>query len=357
MPEITPAAAIDLFGHAGDGQPVHRIRLRNARGTEAAIITLGASVQALSVPDRDGRHDDVVLGHDDITPYVEQPHYMGASVGRFANRIAGGVFELDGRRFELDRNEGANTLHGGGAGFDRKVWRIEAADARSVTVALTSPDGDQGFPGELEATATYRLADDADELTLTFEARTSAPTVVSLAPHAYFNLAGAHSDEDILGHELMIAAEAYIPVAADLIPTGELRPTAGGPFDFCAPRRIGERIEDADDQLRLGQGYDHNWVLRAGRGPEPVLAARLRHPGSGRALELLTTEPGLQFYSGNFLTGSLTGKGASRYQRRRGLCLEPQAFPDAPNRAEFPSARLDPGQTYRHHIVWRFSAD
>ena len=320
-------------------------------------MTLGASIQALSVPDRLGRQDDVVLGHDTLGPYVEQPHYMGASVGRFANRIAGGAFEMDGRRFELDRNDGANTLHGGAGGFDRKTWRIEVADALSVTLALTSPDGDQGFPGQVEATATYRMLDDADELRLTFEARTSAPTVVSLAPHAYFNLAGSLSDEDIVEHELAIAADAFTPVDATLIPTGELRPVADGPFDFRTLRRIGGRIDDADDQLRLGQGYDHNFALRAGRGAEPALAARLHHPGSGRTLELLTTEPGLQFYSGNFLTGALIGKRGSAYQRCRGLCLEPQTFPDAPNRADFPSARLDPGQVYCHNIVWRFSAE
>lgn len=340
-----------------DGTTVERVTLSNRRGTRADIIALGAALQGLSVPDRNGVFADVVLGHDTLTPYLERPHYMGVCAGRYANRIGGAAFTLDGRTFRIAANEGANVLHGGPQGLDKAVWRIESADRDHVRLGHVSPDGDQGFPGRLTVTAEYRLAPDADELSLVLEAATDAPTVVSLAPHGYFNLSGAASDRDVTGHELTLAASAYTPVDAGLIPTGEIRSVAGTPFDFRTARRIGDHLRDAtDDQIVIGRGYDHNFVRDDGRTATPTLAARLADPASGRVVELLTTEPAVQFYSGNFLTGELIGKGGVAYRQSQGLCLEPQNFPDAPNRPEFPSARLDPGRTYRHHTIWRFSA-
>lgn len=345
-----------VFGVIPGGETVQRITLMNRRGVRAHVITLGASLQGLAVPDRRGIFDDVVLGHDELTPYLEQPHYMGACVGRYANRIGGSAFSLDGRRFTLMPNEGTNVLHGGPRGLDKVVWRIESADERHVRLSHVSPDGDQGFPGRLIVTAEYRVAPDTDELSLVLEAVTDAPTVVSLAPHGYFNLSGAASDRDVTDHELTLTASSYTPVDAGLIPTGETRSVAGTPFDFRAARRIGDRLRNAgDDQIMIGRGYDHNFVRDDGRTETPTLAARLADPISGRIMELLTTEPAIQFYSGNFLTGELIGKGGVVYRQSQGLCLEPQNFPDAPNRPQFPPARLDPGRTYRHHTVWRFS--
>lgn len=345
-----------VFGVTPEGETVERIELSNDRGMSVGLLGLGASLHGLTAPDREGRFADVVLGHDHLGPYVDQPHFMGACVGRYANRIAGGRFQLDGRAYDITRNEGANSLHGGVRGLDKAVWRTLSADRTSVVFSHLSPDGDQGFPGAMTITAAYRLSPDTDELTLTLEARSDAPTVVSLAPHGYFNLAGAGGGRDVLDHELTVAADAFTPVDDGLIPTGEVRPVAGGPFDFRRPGRIGARIRDGrEPQLRIGRGYDHNYVLNKGRTPEPEFAARLADPGSGRVMEILTTEPGMQFYSGNFLTGELTGKGEAFYRQGDGLCLEPQNFPDAPNQPHFPGARLDPGQTYRHVTVWRFS--
>ena len=345
-----------IFGLTSDGRPVERIRLTNDIGMVVDLISLGASLQSLSVPDRRGAFADVVLGHDTLAPYLNQPHYMGACVGRYANRIGGAAFALDGRTFALAANEGGNALHGGQEGLDKAIWRVETVEPGRVRFSHVSPDGDQGFPGRLAVSAEYRLSPDANDLSLVLEAETDAPTVVSLAPHAYFNLAGAGADRDVTDHELTLTASAWTPVGADLIPTGEIRPVNGTPFDFRTPRRIGERLRDAhDDQILAGRGYDHNFVRDQGRTPEPTLAARLRDPVSGRVMELLTTEPGIQFYSGNFLTGALIGKAGVAYRQGQGLCLEPQNFPDAPNRPEFPTARLDPGQTYRHHTIWRFS--
>jgi aldose 1-epimerase len=352
-----PSGSIELFGAMPGGTPVHRIWLTNALGMRAGVITLGASLQTLTAPDAHGALDDIVLGHDDLAPYVETPSYMGAIVGRFANRIAHGTFELEGERCYLSRNDGDNTLHGGARGFDKAVWRIAHLGRTSLAMAHASPDGDQGFPGVLNALVTYRLSENAPELSIDIEARTSAPTVVSLTSHAFFNLAGAYSGHDILDHRLLICADAYTPVDANLIPTGELRPIAGGPFDFQEANAIAAHVDDLrEEQIRLAKGYDHNFALRAADRIRPRLAARLTDPKSGRTMALLTNAPGLQLYSGNFLDATLIGKGGVSYGRRYGLCLEPQHFPDSPNKPALPSARLDPGQTFRQTSLYRFSA-
>ncbi|MFN4297030.1 MAG: aldose epimerase family protein [Brevundimonas sp.] len=353
-----PDADRTRFGVTPDGEVVERVTLRNAGGMQVDVITLGASLQGVQVPDREGRLGHVLLGHETLEPYVRQPHFMGACVGRYANRIGGAAFSLDGRPFHITANEGANALHGGVLGLDKVVWRIRSADQHQVVLRHVSPDGDQGFPGELTITATYRLDPGVDQLDLILEAVTDASTVVSLAPHGYFNLAGADGDRDVMDHTLTLAASAYTPVDEGLIPTGEIRPVDDTPFDFRTARRIGDRVRDAHDpQIRIGRGYDHNFVLDDGRTDTPTFAARLVDPSSGRSMVLLTTEPGLQFYSGNFLTGALIGRDGAAYGQGQGLCLESQNFPDAPNQPGFPSSRLDPGQTYRHHTIWRFSSD
>lgn len=355
MPQAHPDRT--RFGVTPDGEVVERVTLRNAAGLQVDVISLGASLQGVQVPDREGRIGHVLLGHDTLEPYVHQPHFMGACVGRYANRIGGAAFTLDGRDYSITANEGANALHGGVRGLDKVVWRIETADAHQVVLSHVSSDGDQGFPGQMTITATYRLAPDSSQLDLILEAVTDAPTVVSLAPHGYFNLAGADGDRDVMDHHLTLAASAYTPVGDGLIPTGEIRPVEGTPFDFRTARRIGDRVRDARDaQIRIGRGYDHNFVRDEGRTAAPTFAARVADPSSGRVMELLTTEPGLQFYSGNFLTGELIGRNGVAYRQGQGLCLEPQNFPDAPNQPAFPSARLNPGETWRHHTIWRFSA-
>lgn len=346
------------FGVTPDGEIVERVSLRNAAGMMVDVMTLGASLQGVQVRDREGRLDHILLGHDTLDPYIRQPHFMGACVGRYANRIGGAAFTLDGHSYSIAANEGANALHGGVRGLDKVVWRLVTADEQEVILQHVSPDGDQGFPGQIAITATYRLARDTDQLDLILEAVTDAPTVVSIAPHGYFNLAGADGARDVMDHHLTLSASHYTPVDEGLIPTGEIRPVDGTPFDFRTPRRIGDRVRDASDpQIRAGRGYDHNFVRDSGRTEAPTLAARLAEPSSGRVMELLTTEPGLQVYSGNFLTGELVGRNGVAYRQGQGLCLEPQNFPDAPNQPSFPPAWLNPGQTYRHHTIWKFATD
>ncbi|MFT0861488.1 aldose epimerase family protein [Ancylobacter sp. G4_0304] len=347
---------IDRFGTLPDGAPVECIRLRGADGFEVAILTLGATVQALHVPDRDGTPGDVVLGHDTPEDYLRERRFFGATVGRYANRIAGGRFALDGRSCRIPANDGPNALHGGPDGFDRRLWTIEEATggaAPSVTLGLVSPDGDQGFPGELRVRVTYRVS--GTELGITFEATTTAPTIVNLTHHGYFNLAGVEQAGDVLGHVLTLHADAYLPVDAGAIPTGGPAAVAGTPFDFRSATPIGERIREAHEELQLGRGYDHNFCLRDPAADAPRLAARVEHPGSGRVMELFTDQPGLQFYSGNFLDGTAAGKFGRLHRQSDAFCLEPQAWPDSPNRPDFPSARLDPGETYRHVSIYRFS--
>lgn len=354
-------AARAPFGALPDGRPVEVITLANRAGITARVLSYGAILQALLLPDRAGRVADVVAGHADLAGYLAQPNYFGAVIGRYANRIAGARFALDGAEHRLAANNGANSLHGGEQGFDKRLWQVLAVDSGEVArvvLALTSAAGEEGFPGTLAVTATYTL-DAAGILSLDLAAATDAPTVVNLTGHAWFNLAGEGTGQSTAGHLLTIPANAFTPVDAALIPTGELRPVAGTPFDFRAPTPVGARWDDADEQLHLARGYDHNWVIAdpgAGPADAPMLHARLAEPGSGRALEVWSTMPGLQFYSGNFLDGSCVGKSGRAYPARSSLCLEPQLFPDTPNQPAFGSARLDPGETYRHRIEYRLSS-
>jgi len=345
----------EIFGTLPDGTRVERVRLRGADGFEVAIIMYGAAVQALYVPDRDGKLADIVLGHDDLQPYLASRRYFGATVGRYANRIAGGAFTLDGQQYRLPVNDGPNSLHGGLHGFDRKNWTIEAVSDASVTLSLVSPAGEEGYPGTLTTSVTYTLTG-ARELTIAFTATTDAATVVNLTHHGFFNLGGVENGDDVLDHVLTLHADHYLPVDATAIPLGAPAMVEGTPFDFHEPQAIGARIRQVDEQLRLGRGYDHNFCLPGGRTDAPRLAARVKHPASGRVMELLTDQPGLQFYSGNFLDGTAAGKFGRLYRQSDAFCLEPQAWPDTPNRPDYPSARLDPGQTYRHTSIYRFSA-
>ena len=353
-----PGIAREIFGHLLDGTPVERVRLRGEKGFELAVITFGAAVQSLHAPDHEGRCADVVLGHDDLAAYLASRSLFGATVGRCANRIAGASFVLDGWRVNVTANDGANSLHGGAAGFDRQLWSIEAlADGPtpSARLAYVSPDGEEGYPGTLNTRVTYALTGGTG-FSIAFEAVTDRPTVVNLTHHSFFNLGGVAAAEAVLDHELLIAANAFLPVDDALIPLGEQEPVAGTPFDFAHPRPIGACIRDGHEQVRLGRGYDHNFCLDGGRTEEMRLAARVRHPASGRTMEIFTDQPGLQFYSGNFLDGTAAGKGGRLYRQSDAFCLEPQAWPDAPNRPGYPSVRLDPGQVYRHHSIYRFSA-
>lgn len=356
---MTAAAHIlrESFGTLPDGASVERVWLRG-ESVEVGILTYGAAVQALHVPDRDGRPADVVLGHDALEPYLANRRYFGATVGRYANRIAGGTFTLDGHEFRLPVNDGRNSLHGGCYGFDRKNWTIETVgdlSHPSVTLSCVSPDGEEGYPGTLTTRVTYTLTGKS-ELTIALNATTDAATVVNLTHHGFFNLRGVEVGGDILDHVLTLHADRFLPVDADAIPLGGPAPVEGTPFDFRTPQPIGGRIRQADEQLRLGRGYDHNFCLEGGRTAAPRLAAKVEHPSSGRVMELLTDQPGLQFYSGNFLDGTAPGKFAQLHRQSDAFCLEPQAWPDTPNRPDYPSARLDPGQTYRHTSIYRFSA-
>jgi aldose 1-epimerase len=341
-----------------DGRPVERVRLYGEKGFEVAVMTFGAAILSLHVPDREGRCADVVLGHDDLAGYLARRSLFGATVGRCANRIAGASFLLDGRRVKVTANDRTNSLHGGAAGFDRQLWSIRAlvdGQAPSVTLAYVSSNGEEGYPGTLSVHVTYSLTEGTG-FCVAFEAVTDQPTVVNLTHHSFFNLGGIAPAHDVLDHELFIAADAFLPVDDALIPLGEPTPVAGTPFDFTQPQPIGVRIRDAHAQIRLGRGYDHNFCLHGGRTELPRLAARVLHPASGRVMEILTDQPGLQFYSGNFLDGTVAGKGGRHYRQSDAFCLEPQSWPDAPNRPGYPSVRLDPGEVYRHLSIYRFSA-
>lgn len=357
-----PAAAADAVrGDAGtltDGSRVEMVTLTNRRGVEARVITYGATLQSLIAPDRRGRRAEVTLGYDTAAEYEAKPNYFGVTVGRYANRIAGGRFTLDGRAVTLTRNDKTNSLHGGVQGFDKRNWRIvsvASGPTARVVMALTSPDRDQGYPGRLDVTVTYAL-DEAGSLTITFDAATDKPTVVNMTNHALFNMAGDGAAAGTSRQLLTIPAAAYTPVDAALIPTGRLQGVAGSVFDFRRPRLIAEGLRDGrDPQIVIGRGYDHNWALDKGQTPEPQLAARLEDPVSGRVLEVLSTEPGLQFYSGNFLDGTVKGRNGRVYRMGDGLALEPQKFPDAPNQSAFASARVEPGKPYRHVMIYRLS--
>ncbi|MCJ2067075.1 galactose mutarotase [Methylobacterium sp. J-088] len=346
-----------VFVTLPDGRTVEEVTLTNGRGVTARILSWGALLRTLDVPDREGKVADVVLGYNDLAGYLAKPHYFGVSVGRYANRIRAGRFTLDGRTYRLATNDGPNALHGGAAGFDKRLWTITAVTggaAPSVSLRYVSPDGEEGYPGTLTATVTYRL-DDTDTLTVTYEATTDRPTIVNLTNHSFFNLAGEGSGRSVLDHILTIPAERYTPVDATLIPTGEHRPVAGTPFDFREPTVIGARIRDGRDiQIVRGRGYDHNWVVTDAPTAEPHPVARVEDPETGRILEIASNQPGVQFYAGNFLDATAVGKSGLAYRQSDAFALEPELFPDTPNQPAFGSARLDPGQTYRNVITYRF---
>lgn len=346
------------FGKLPDGTAVEAVTLTGRNGVSARIMTLGATLQALNAPDRNGKVADVTLGYDDAASYITAPNYWGQTIGRYANRIAGGKFMLDGKAYHLTQNDKANSLHGGTVGFDKRVWRIVSVKdgpTASVTLALRSPAGDQGYPGTLDVTVTYAL-DDKGALTIDFDAKSDAPTIVNLTNHALFDMGGEGSAIGTMNHKLTIPASRYTPVNDALIPTGERRPVAGTVFDFTRGRIVGRDVRDGrDPQIVAGRGYDHNFVLDTGITREPKLAARLEDPASGRVLEVLTTEPGVQFYSGNFLDGTLIGKKGHVYRMGDGIALEPQKFPDTPNQPAFGSARVEPGKPYHHRMVYRVS--
>jgi aldose 1-epimerase len=342
------------FGQTKDGESVEIFTLRNANGMEAAIMTYGAIVQALRIPSQGGAPVDVVLGFDDINGYLTDEPYFGAIVGRYGNRIGNARFVLDGVEYKLPANDGPNCLHGGTRGFDKHVWMPkDASGAGGPAVQLTylSKDGEEGFPGNLTATVTYTLSDH-NELRIEYHATTDKATVLNLTNHSYFNLAG-QGEGDILGHEVTIEADRTTPVDSTLIPTGQLEPVAGTPFDFRQPHSIGERIGADNEQLKFGKGYDHNFVLNQASGAMG-LAARVRDPKSGRTLEVSTDQPGLQFYTGNFLDGHIHGKGGKVYPRRGAFCMETQHFPDSPNKPQFPTSVLRPGQEYKTTTAFRF---
>jgi aldose 1-epimerase len=349
-----PRLARTPWGTTADGTAVELFTMRNPGGMEVRVATLGGIITALRVPDRGDAFDDVVLGHDAVAGYQPNPTFFGCLVGRYANRIAAGTFTLDGASYTLARNNGPNHLHGGNKGWNQAVWRAEPFERpREVGVVLshTSPDGDEGYPGSVSAQVTYTLTD-GNELRVDYQAITDKATVINLSQHSYFNLAGARAN-DVLGHELMLNAAAFTPVDDTLIPTGEIAPVAGTPFDFTSPTRIGARIDQTNVQLQRGRGYDHNFVLTR-QGDGLSLAARVHEPITGRTLEISTTEPGIQFYSGNFLDGTITGKGGRTYGHRAGFCLETQHFPDSPNQPNFPSTVLRPGEQYRSSTVFAF---
>ncbi len=349
-----PTVVSETFGHTLDGESIERYTLKNSNGMAADIITLGGIVTSLRVPDSSGTIDDVVLGFDRLAPYVAGHPYFGCIVGRFGNRIGRGRFTLDGDSYVLAVNNEPNHLHGGNRGFDKVRWAAAPAvspNAASLVLTYQSKDGEEGYPGTLDVRVSYTVTDQ-NELCIDYHAVTDKPTVVNLTHHGYFNL-GGEGKGDILDHELTVHADRFTPVSETMLPTGELRSVKDTPFDFTLPKRIGDRIDAEDEQIAFGGGYDHNFVLNH-EGSSLALAARVRGPVSGRIMELYTTEPGVQLYTGNFLDGSLIGKSGRPYSKRSGLCLETQHFPDAPNRPEFPSTVLRAGEVYQSTTVHRF---
>ncbi len=340
------------FGQTENGISVDLYTLTNTQGMQALITNYGATLVSLQVPDRDGKADEVTLGFDSFEEYERGGYFFGCIVGRYANRIAGGRFTLLGKTYLLEQNEGDNHLHGGSRGFDKAVWQVEkavAAPELALTLKHASRDGEGGYPGNLSAAVTYRLTE-KNELKIDYDARTDRPTVINLTHHAYYNLAGSG---DVTGHTLTLFADRFTLVDQHLIPTGELRSVAGTPMDFRQPFEIGARIDTEDEQIRLGNGYDHNWVLNKEAGVLDI-AARVFEPQTGRVMEVYTTEPGIQFYTGNNLDDRLPGRKGQFYSRRGGFCLEAQHFPNSPNQPEFPSTVLNPGGTYRQATIYRF---
>jgi aldose 1-epimerase len=344
------------FGKTSEGTDVHLYILQNKSGAKVSITDYGATIAAIQVPDRSGKLADVVLGYDSLRGYETGNSYFGGLIGRYGNRIGGAKFTLDGQTFLLAKNDGRNSLHGGKRGFNKVVWTAHepfSKDGQTLELTYVSKDGEEGYPGTLSVRVRYTWTD-RNELRVQYFAQTDKPTVVNLTNHSYFNLTG-DSRKDILGHMLQLEAPRFTPIDDGLIPTGELRKVEGTPFDFRTPVAIGKRIADSDAQLKLGKGYDHNWVLAGGNGLK--LAARVVEPVTGRVLEIRTTEPGVQFYSGNFLDGASGGKNGSVLAYRTGFCLETQHFPDSPNRANFPSTTLRPGQTYQTQTTYRFEVE
>ncbi|HEY1922716.1 MAG TPA: aldose epimerase family protein [Tepidisphaeraceae bacterium] len=346
------AVTSEEFGKMADGTAVNLFTITNQSGAAARIMTYGAAVVSLTTPDRDGKLADIVLGYDSLNHYLRFSPFFGAIVGRYANRIGGAQFTLEGMQYHLPANDGANILHGGRRGFDKVLWNGAKVDDQTVEFTYLSKDGEEGFPGNLSVRVRYSL-NDANEFKIEYSATTDKPTVINLANHSYFNLAGQGSP-DILSHELMIDAADYTPVDSGLIPTGKIEPVMNTPFDFTTAHPIGERINNDNEQLRFGGGYDHNWVLTKKDGMR--LAATVYEPTSGRMMEVWTDQPGLQLYSGNGLNGRIRGKEGKVYQRRSAFCIEPQHFPDSPNESAFPSTELKPDETYQSTTIYKFGA-
>lgn len=342
------------FGTTPDGQAVEIYTLHNSKGAEARIMTYGGIVQSLTMPDKNGKMEDIVLGYDNLEGYIKVTPYFGALIGRYGNRIGGAQFTLDGQTYNLAKNNNGNSLHGGEKGFDKVVWTATPSvgiAGPQLVLAYVSKDMEEGFPGNLQVTAIYTLTED-NELKVEFTAVTDKATVCNLTHHSYFNLAG-QGNGDILGHIIQINSDKTTPTDNNLIPTGELADVTGTPFDFRKPTAIGARINDPDKVLQYGPGYDHNWVINNPEG-KLALQATVVEPNSGRVMEVLSDEPALQFYAGNFLDGTITGKGGKVYQKRTGFCLEPQHYPDSPNKKNFPSTVLRPGETFRNTIIYKF---
>ncbi len=350
-----PSITHESFGATSDGLPVEIYTLRNDNGMEARILTYGGIIQSIKVPDKNGQMGDVVLGYDTLDGYLTNSPYFGALIGRYGNRIAKGHFTLDGQEYTLATNNVPNSLHGGIKGFDKRVWTVVEAkvedDGPELKLSYTSPDGEEGYPGTLKVTATYTLLAKENALRLKFRATTDKDTVVNLTGHSYFNLAGQGT---VLDQVVYINADKYTPVDSTLIPTGEIAPVEGTPLDFRTPTAIGARIQDDNEQLKFAGGYDHNFVINHKMG-KLGLDARVTDPASGRVFEIWSTEPGLQFYSGNFLDSTIIGKGGIVYPHRGAFVMEPQHYPDSPNQPNFPSTELKPGQVYHNTIVYKFS--
>jgi aldose 1-epimerase len=358
----TPAVAAEAkrgsFGKLADGRTVPAVTLTNTHGVSATLIGYGASLQALVMPDRNGHKADIALGYDTIGEYVAKPQFFGATVGRFANRIARGRFTLDGKTYQTPINNGVNSLHGGTMGFDKVLWdvmSVTSGPSASVTFRYVSPDGDQGYPGTVTVDATYAL-DERNNLTITYTATTDRTTIVNVTNHTYWNLSGEGSANGAMGHVVTIPADRYTPTDDGAIPTGELKSVKGTVFDFRTPTAVGDRVRDASDQqIVWGRGYDHNWLVGRKVTRDEHMMARVYDPASGRGFELWSNQPGLQFYSGNFLDGTSFGKGKRIYREGDAIVMEPQIFPDTPNQPSFGSARLEPGQTYRNTMTYRLT--
>jgi aldose 1-epimerase len=345
-----------VWGKTKAGEQVDLYTLTNAKGASIKVATLGGTIVSINVPDKAGKLGDVVLGFDTLDGYLGSHPFFGVLVGRYGNRIGKGTFALDGKTYTLAKNNGENSLHGGVKGFDKYVWKtreVVAPDGLALELTHVSPDGDEGYPGTLSVTVRYTWSD-ANALRIDYAATTDKPTVLNLTNHAYFNLGGP-ATPTILTHQLALQADTFTPVDKGLIPTGELKPVAGTPFDFRKPRAIGDGIDAADEQIKFGGGYDHNFVFSQPSTGAARVVGRVTEPVSGRVVELSTSEPGVQFYTGNFLDGSIKGRGGQTYVKRSGFCLETQHFPDSPNKPAFPSTVLRPGQTYKTSTIYTFS--